>query len=44
MLIRGGTVVDPGQGLHARRDVRLDVDRIVELGDGLAPRPGEEVV
>lgn len=44
MLIRGGTVVDPGQGLHVRRDVRLDVDRILELGDGLAPRPGEEVV
>ena len=44
MLIRGGTVVDPGQGLHARRDVRLDPDRIVELGDGLTPRPGEEVI
>ena len=44
MLIRGGTVVDPGQGLHARRDVRLDADRIIELGDGLTPRPGEEVV
>jgi dihydroorotase len=44
VLIRGGTVVDPGQGLHARRDVRLDPDRIVELGDELAPRPGEEVV
>jgi dihydroorotase len=44
MLIRGGTVVDPGQGLHARRDVRLDVDRIIELGDGLTPRPGEAVV
>ena len=44
MLIRGGTVVDPGQGLHGRRDVRLNVDRIIELGDGLTPRPGEEVV
>jgi dihydroorotase len=44
VLIRGGTVVDPGQGLHARRDVRLDADRIIDLGDGLAPRPGEEVV
>jgi dihydroorotase len=44
MLIRGGTVVDPGQGLHARRDVRLDVDHIIELGDGLTPRPGEEVI
>jgi dihydroorotase len=44
MLIRSGTVIDPGQGLHGRHDVRLDVERIVELGDGLKPWPGEEVV
>lgn len=44
MLIRGGTVVDPGQGLHGRRDLRLAGDRVVELGDGLTPGPGEEVI
>jgi dihydroorotase len=44
VLIRGGTVVDPGQGWHGRRDVRLDVDQIIELGDGLTPWPGEDVV
>jgi len=44
VLIQGGTVVDPSQGLHARRDVRLDEHRVVELGDALAPRDGEEVV
>jgi dihydroorotase len=44
VLIRGGTVVDPGQGLHGRRDLRLDGDRIDELGDGLAPRAGEQVI
>jgi dihydroorotase len=44
MLIRSGTVIDPGQGLHGLHDVRLDVERIVELGDGLTPWPGEEVV
>lgn len=44
MLIRGGTVVDPSQGLHALRDVRLADGRVAEIGDGLAPRPGEEVV
>ncbi len=43
MLIRGGTVVDPSQGLHALRDVRLADGRVAEIGDGLAPRPGEEV-
>jgi dihydroorotase len=44
VLIRGGTVVDPDQGLHARRDLRLDGGRVVELGDTLAPSPAEEVI
>jgi len=44
VLVRGGTVVDPGQGLHARRDVRLAGDRVAEVAADLAPRPGEEVV
>ncbi len=44
MLIKGGTAVDPGQGLHGRRDVRVDADGIVELGDPLTPRPGEPIV
>ncbi len=44
MLIRGGTVVDPSQGLHALRDVRLADGRVAEIGDGLSARPGEEVV
>ena len=44
MLIRGGTVIDPRQGLHALRDVRLEGSRVAEVGDGLPARPGEEVV
>ena len=44
MLIQGGTVVDPGQGLRALRDLRLADGRVAEVGDGLAPHPGEEVV
>jgi dihydroorotase len=44
VLIRGGTIVDPGQGLHGRRDLRLAGDRVVELGDGLTPGPDEQVV
>jgi dihydroorotase len=44
VLIRGGIVVDPSQSLHAPRDVRLEGDRVLELGDGLTPRPGEEVL
>ena len=44
VLIRGGTVVDPSQGLHALRDVRLAGGRVAEVGDGLAPHPGEEML
>ncbi|MGH7321395.1 MAG: amidohydrolase/deacetylase family metallohydrolase [Candidatus Rokuibacteriota bacterium] len=44
MLIRGGTVVDPSQGLHARRDVWLAGGRVAALDDGLTPEPGEEVI
>jgi dihydroorotase len=44
VLIRGGIVVDPGQGLHGRRDLRLAGGRVADLGDGLAAEPGEEVI
>src|SRR5262249_4369506 len=44
VLVRGGTVVDPSQGLHARRDVRLADGRVAEVADGLVPLPGEEVL
>jgi dihydroorotase len=44
VLVQGGTVVDPSQGLHARRDVRLAGGRVVEVGEGLAPAGGESVV
>ena len=44
MLIRGGTLVDPAQGVHALRDVRLDGGRVVETGGGLLAGVSEEVV
>jgi dihydroorotase len=31
LVIRGGTVIDPGSGLHDRRDVAIDGGRIVAL-------------
>jgi dihydroorotase len=43
-LVRGGTVLDPAQGLHARRDVRLRAGRVAEVGPDLAPAPGEVLV
>jgi dihydroorotase len=44
VLIQGGTVVDPGQGLSATRDVRLEGGRVAEVGERLGPRPGDPVV
>jgi N-acyl-D-amino-acid deacylase len=44
ILIRGGTVVD-GTGAKAySADVRVAGDRIVEIGQGLSPASGEDVV
>jgi len=39
LLIRGGTVVDPGQGLDARLDVRIRDGKVAEVGARLK---GEE--
>ncbi|MGZ3550752.1 MAG: dihydroorotase [Vulcanimicrobiaceae bacterium] len=44
MLVRGGHVVDPAQGLDARLDVRVRDGVIVELGAHLRADPGEEIV
>src|SRR5947199_1281123 len=44
MLIRGGTVIDPAQGLHAVRDVVVRDRRVTALGERPTPAPGEEVV
>ena len=35
LLIRGGRVVDPEQGLDAQLDVRVAEDRIAEIGRDL---------
>src|SRR5947207_313276 len=44
VLIRGGTVIDPAQGLHATRDVRIADGRVGALGARLGRARGEEVV
>lgn len=43
MLIRGGRLVDPSGPLDALRDLRIDHGVVVEIGDHLVPRDGEEV-
>ncbi|MGC8485544.1 MAG: dihydroorotase [Candidatus Baltobacteraceae bacterium] len=44
MLVRGGRIVDPRQRIDARRDLRLQGDRIVEIGEHLQANRDEEVV
>jgi dihydroorotase len=42
MLIRGGRVVDPSQGLDAIRDVRIRDGLVAQIGEHLQPDPAEE--
>lgn len=44
MLIQGGRVIDPAQGLDARIDVRVRDGVICELGPHLQPESGEQIV
>ncbi|MHB8419892.1 MAG: dihydroorotase [Myxococcales bacterium] len=46
IIIRGGTVVDPAQGLEAVRTVVVEGEAVREIveGPGPAPRPGDELV
>ena len=41
MLISGGRLIDPSQGLDALRDVRVRDGLIVEIGEHLQPATGE---
>lgn len=43
LLLRGGTVIDPRNGVNAPRDVRIDGGVIAEVGERL-PAAGAEVV
>lgn len=42
MLIRGGRLVDPSQGIDALRDVRIRAGLVAEIGERLQPEAGEE--
>jgi dihydroorotase len=44
LLIRGGTVVDPAQGLHALRDVAIDKGRIVRVEANISPDAAGQVL
>jgi dihydroorotase len=44
LLIRGGTVVDPRNGLHAARDLLLREGKVAEVGERLTAPPGAQVI
>jgi dihydroorotase len=44
LLLRGGRVVDPLQGLDGALDLRLADGRVAEIGPDLAARDGEDVL
>jgi dihydroorotase len=44
LLLKGGRVVDPAQGIEANLDVVLDGDAIAEVGEGLHAPKGAETV
>ena len=44
LLITGGTVIDPGSGLHDRRDVGIADGRIVAVAAGLSSSDAGDVV
>ncbi len=44
MLIRGGRLIDPSEGVDALRDVRIVDGRVAEIGEHLVTRPGDTVI
>ncbi len=44
MLVKGGRIVDPSQRLDATLDLRIQNNRIAEIGEHLEPQSGEPVI
>ncbi len=44
LVIKGGMVIDPSQGLHAPRDVALDMGKVVAVEEEINPSQAREVV
>jgi dihydroorotase len=44
VLIRGGRLVDPSQGIDALRDVRVYDGQVIGIGEHLAVDPGEDTL
>lgn len=44
LLIKGGTVIDPSQGLSTRRDVALDLGKVAAVEEDIDPSQAREVI
>ena len=44
LLIKGGTVIDPSQGLNAIRDVALADGKVAAVGEGLSESEATETL
>jgi hypothetical protein len=44
VLIKGGKVIDPANGIHGEYDVRLRAGRVEEVGKNLGAHPGERTI
>ncbi len=44
LLIRGGTLIDPAQGLHAVRDIAISGDRIAAVADEIFEEEAQTVI
>ena len=44
LLLKGGTVLDPGQGIHGRRDIAFRDGLVAEVGEGIDPEGAAAVV
>ena len=44
LLLKGGMVLDPGQGIHGRRDIAFRDGLVAEVGEGIDPEGAAAVV
>ena len=44
LLIKGGTLIDPAQGIHAKKDVAFAKSIVTEIGDELPKSEAHEII
>lgn len=44
LLVKGGEVIDPAQGIHDQRDIGIFQDKIAALASEIAPSDARKVI